>query len=313
MRRGFAIVAAFLMLLGSTQSLGAEKRAIKWLASVYSDAKGVGLKHPEGVACTDETLIVADTGNSRLLRYSHQGGSVTMEVEFALPKSYPIRIHLDSKGDLYYLDGRERRIEVVSSEGVAKGALTYKGLPSSKEVVPRSFTLDGNDNIYLIDILSQRVLVLEPDGKYLRQVPFPEEFGFFSDLAVDRQGNIFLLDSVEAVLYSAAAKADRFSPFTESMKAFMNFPTGVSLEESGVIFLVDQYGSGLGLVGRDGSFLGRKLGLGWKDSGLYYPSQLCISGSGSMFIADRGNSRVQLFDVGGSGSAVQTEEAAIAE
>jgi hypothetical protein len=70
LRRVLAIVAAFLLVLGSTQSAGAEKRNIKWVASIYSDANGVGLKHPEGVACNDEHLIVADTGNSRLLRYS---------------------------------------------------------------------------------------------------------------------------------------------------------------------------------------------------------------------------------------------------
>ena len=73
MRRVLAIVAAFLLVLGSVQSLGAEKRTIKWVASIYSDANGVGLKYPEGVACTDEYLIVADTGNSRLLRYSYRG------------------------------------------------------------------------------------------------------------------------------------------------------------------------------------------------------------------------------------------------
>ena len=93
----------------------------------------------------------------------------------------------------------------------------------------------------------------------------------------------------------------------------MNFPTSLSVDESGVIYLVDQYGSGLGLVGQDGSFLGRKLGLGWKDGGLYYPSQLCISRNGSMFIADRGNSRVQLFDIGASGSVIRPDEASVAE
>jgi sugar lactone lactonase YvrE len=313
LRRVFAIVFASLLVLGSTQSFGAEKRTIKWVASIYSDANGIGLKHPEGVACTDEYLIVADTGNRRLLRYSYQGDGVKMEAEFPLPKSYPIRVHVNSKGDVYFLDGRERRIETMSATGEKSEPLSYKSLPFSTEIIPKSFAIDRNDNIYLLDILSRHVLVLEPDGQYLRRVPFPEEHGFFSDLAVDRQGNILLLDGVEAVVYSAARDADHFSRLTESMKAYVNFPTGISVDESGVIYLVDQYGSGLALVGQDGSFLGRKLGLGWKDSGLYYPAQLCISRNGSMFIADRSNSRVQLFDVGASGSVVRPDEAAVAE
>ena len=313
MRRVLASVAAFLLVLGSTQSFGAEKRTIKWVASIYSDANGIGLKHPEGVACTDEYLIVADTGNSRLLRYSFQGETVTMEAEFPLPKSYPIRVHVNSTGDLYFLDGKERRIEIMSATGEEGGLLSYKNLPFSTEVIPKSFTIDRNDRIYLLDVLSRHVLVLEPDGQYLRQVPFPEEHGFFSDLAVDRQGRILLLDGVEAVVYSAARGADQFSRLTESLKAYVNFPTSLSVDESGVIYLVDQYGSGLALVGQDGSFLGRKLSLGWKDGGLYYPSQLCISRNGSMFIADRSNSRVQLFDTGASESVVRPDEAAAAE
>ena len=96
-----------------------------------------------------------------------------MEAEFPLPKSYPIRVHVNSKGDLYFLDGRERRIEIVSATGEESGPLSYKGLPSSTEVVPKSFTIDRNDNIYLLDILSRQVLVLDPGGQYSRQCPLP--------------------------------------------------------------------------------------------------------------------------------------------
>jgi len=312
LKRAFAILAASLLLLGSIQSFGAEKRTIKWVASIYLDANGVGLKYPEGVACTDDYLIVADTGNRRLLRYSVQGESVTMEAEFPLAKSYPIRVRVNSEGDLYFLDGRERRIEVMSAAGEAKGPLGYKSLPFSAEVVPRSFTIDRKDNIYLLDVSSRRVLVLEPDGQYLRHVPFPEESGFFTDLAVDRQGNLFLLDGVEATIYFAARDSEHFSALTKDMGAYVNFPTSMSIDDQGVIYVVDQYGSGLGLVGQDGSFLGRKLGLGWKEGGLYYPSQICVSQNGNMFIADRSNSRAQLFNVGESGSAA-TEEVPLAE
>ena len=312
MRRALSLLTAFLVLLASTQVLGAEKKTIKWLTSIYSDAKGVPLKHPEGVACSGEQFVIADTGNGRILRYSWQGDTVTMDSEFALPKSYPTRVHLNSKGDLYYLDGRERRIEAISAAGEEMGPVSHKGLPFSTEVIPKSFALDGSDNLYLLDNRSRSVLVLEPDGKFLRQVHFPEEYGFFTDLTVDRQGGILLLDGVEAVIYLAVRDADHFSRMTDSMKAYMNFPTSLSLDEWGVVYLVDQYGSGLGLVGQDGSFLGRKLGLGWKDGALYYPSQICVSRTGIMLIADRSNSRVQIFAVGEGGSAAGGEQAGAA-
>jgi sugar lactone lactonase YvrE len=289
------LILALVFILVSHQAIGAGKDRLKWVTSITADSKGIGLKYPEGVACGDDFVIVADTGNSRLLHYTYQGPAVTAQAEFPLPKSHPIVVQVNSKGDFLFLDGRNRRIVVLSATGEEKGVLTPKSVPSSAEIVPKSFRVDERDSIYILDLFSGRVLVLDSDGQYSRHVPFPEEYGFISDLAVDRLGGIFLLDSVEAVVHFAAKDAGSFSPMTASMKEYMNFPARLSIDHRGVLYLVDQNGSGLGIVGQDGSFLGRKLGLGWNQSGLYYPSQMCISANGNIFIADRNNSRVQMF------------------
>jgi hypothetical protein len=305
--RALAGIAALALIPASGQALGADKSRLKWVRSVYIDAQGGGLKHPEGLACGDDYLVVADTGNERLLRFSYQGDSLTADGEFPLPKSSPIRVQVNSKGDIYTLDGRERRIVVTSATGEDKGALKPQSVPFSTQVVPKSFAIAGNDDIYVLDVFSGNVLVLDAAGQYLRNVPFPESYGFLSDLAVDQQGGIFLLDAVEAVVYAAARGAGSFSPFTESMKDVMNFPTSLSVDGRGILYLVDQYGSGLAVVGREGEFLGRKLRMGWNESGLYYPSDICISRNGNLFIADRNNSRVQWFTVGESGSDAGSE------
>ena len=297
MRRACAVILVLAVVLVSLPAIGAGKIRMKWVTSIYTDAKGIGLKYPEGVACTDDFVVVGDTGNSRLLRYTYEGASVTAEAEFPLPKSVPVIVQVNSKGEIYFLDGRERRIMELSAAGEEKGAIKPKSLPSSAEIVPKSFRIDGRDNIYILDIFSGRVLVLDADAQYSRQISFPDEYGFFSDLAVDRQGTVFLLDSVDAVVFSAAKDSKTFSPMTASMKEYMNFPARLAIDDRGVLFLVDQNGSGLGVVGQDGAFLGRKLGQGWNQSGLYYPSQMCISTNGSFFIADRNNSRIQMFTV----------------
>jgi sugar lactone lactonase YvrE len=310
-KRACIILGALALALGFAQAAFAQRPTIKWLTSLYSDTKEVALKFPEGVACTSDHLFVADTGNARLLRYAYSDKILRDETEFPLPKSYPIRIHVNSSGEIFFLDGRERRIGVVSPEGESQGFLEYTGLPSRTEVVPKSFAIDRKDNLYVLDIFSGQVLVLDRNGNYLRHIPFPDEYGFFTDVAIDRKGTIFLLDGVEATVYSADRDADRFSAFTETMKSYMNFPTSLAVDDRGVLYLVDQYGSGLALVGEDGSFLGRKLGLGWKDSGVYYPSQICVSSSGLLFLADRSNSRVQVFSA--SRNAQRGGEAETAE
>jgi hypothetical protein len=76
----------------------------------------------------------------------------------------------------------------------------------------------------------------------------------------------------------------------------VSFPTYLT-EESGKLYLVDQNGSGIVLLGVDGTFVGRELEMGSVDGTLYYPSQMCVTAEGMAVIADRNNNRVQVFSV----------------
>jgi streptogramin lyase len=298
MKRSFIVFAVVLFLVGPALAFAGESVKLNYVSTLYEDANGVGLKHPESVACGADSFWVADTGNSRLLRLTMQEKRLTADAVFPLTSnSAPIVVQINSKGNIYVLDGRERRIIKLSAVGEHKGFLALPDLPGAKESVLRSFKIDTKDNIYLLDVFAERVVILNPAGKYIKQIPFPKGYGFFSDLAVDDQCTIYLVEGVKAVVYSALVGSDAFSPLTQSMKDVMNFPVSIALDSRGIVYLIDQYGSGLVLIGRDGSFLGRKLGVGWTETLLYYPSQLCVSQAGHLFIADRSNSRVQLFIV----------------
>ncbi len=290
------VISAFALPLSS---FGAETVKLRHAATIYFDSKGAGLKRPEGVACGEgPSFIVADTGNGRLLRYSFQDGAPKGGDEFKVDQmSYPLRLQLSSKGDIFALDGKQRRIVHLGPDGAFKGYVDPAGLPSSAPFVPRSFKLDSADNIYILDIFSARVLVLDPSGKFVRQMDFPEKYGFFSDLAVDSKGTIYLLDSVDAVVYTAPKDAKEFSPLSKKLEEYVNFPSSMTVDGRGTIYLSDQNGSGVVILGPDGSFMGRSLVFGWKDGLLRYPSQLCTNEKGEFFVADRENNRVQIFTV----------------
>ena len=307
MRRTFTLLAVLVLALASTQTLAAGKKRIRWIRSVYSDAKGIGLNYPEGIACTDDAFVVADTGNSRLVHYSYEDDVVTPETVLPLPKSSPRKVQLTSEGALYLLDGRERQILSFSPDATESTVLKPRGLPFETAMVPKSFAIDTKDQLYILDIFSENVVVLDAAGQFQRRIPFPKEYGFFSDVTVDAQGRVYLLDSVDAVVYTAALGEKQFSQLTEGMKEYVNFPTNLGVGSGGLLYVVDQHGSGLALVGQDGAFLGRELGMGWGEKGLYYPAQICISRSGNIFIADRNNNRVQIFR--SSDSSSQTDSA----
>ena len=66
-------------------------------------------------------------------------------------------------------------------------------------------------------------------------------------------------------------------------------------ESGGKLYVTDQHGHGLVVLGADGRFIGRELEMGWVSGRVYYPAQLCVSGEGLVFVADRGNNRIQIF------------------
>lgn len=282
----------FFPLLG----LAAESVKLRHVVSVYADDKGVGLRHPEGVACNDKgLLVVGDSGNGRLVRFTFQGGSVNGGTEIKVPQlSYPIRIQVNSKGDIFALDGKARRIVRLAPDGSFKGYITAEGA-SPAAVVPRSFKIDRDDAIYVLDVFSARVLLLNADGKFQKQIDFPKEYGFISDLAVDLRGSVVLIDSVKGRAYSAAKNATSFSPLGGSLKEHLSFPVSLTTDNRGTIYITDENGGTIGILSQDGSFLGRQLSMGWNEGLLYYPSQVCVNEKGEAFIADRGNSRVQIF------------------
>jgi NHL repeat len=281
------------------KSFSAETVKFRYLQSVYFDDKGGGLKQPEGIACDGKSLlVVGDTGNDRLVRYTFQEKSLKPGAEIKIPQlSNPIRLQMNSRGEIFALDGKKRRIIRLNPDGTFKGYVDAEGIPSPSAFVPRSFEIDRNNNIYILDIFSARVLILNPDGKYQKQIPFPKEFGFFSDLSVDSKGTLLLVDCVKAMVFSAAKDANSFSPLTKDLREYLNFPTSITTDNRGTIYVVDQNGSGIVILGQDGSFQGRQLNMGWNEGLLYFPSQMCVNDKGEAFIADRDNSRVQIFSL----------------
>jgi DNA-binding beta-propeller fold protein YncE len=285
-------------LLSSAPSFGAEAVKLRFIGAFLSDEKGDAFKAPQGTACTSSVLVIADTGKGRLLKYDKKNGTLMQSGEYRVPNlTSPSRVHLNSKGEIFVLDEREHRIARLNASGEFLDHLKPTGVPAPETFVPRSFAIDARDNIYVLDVFAERVLVLDAAGKFLRAVKFPDNHGAVSDVAVDTGGAILLLDSVRCSIYSAALTAQAFSPLAENLKEYLLFPTNIMLDDTGMIYVTDQNGSSIVMLSQTGAVLGKQLGMGWKDGFVRYPSQVCITGTGELFIADRENNRVQVFTV----------------
>ncbi|HXY55264.1 MAG TPA: NHL repeat-containing protein [Nitrospirota bacterium] len=295
-------IVLIAILLLSAPALSAELMQFKHLVSIYkypesNDPKAAEIKinQPEGVACRGKSILVSDTANARLQPYTLQDdGSIKPGPGAGIQVAYPMHVRMNSKGDIFVLDGKQHKILRMGATGEAKGNFELEGVPAPEAWIPKNFAIDANDNMYILDVFSSRVLVASPEGKFQRQIVFPATDGFFSDLTVDPQGTIFILNSITSMVYSAVPDDKAFSPLKSGLKDFVTFPTSLTADKQ-YLYIVDQFGSGIVILGKDGTVRGRKLKMGWKEGEVHYPSDICLNEEGEMFIADRGNNRVQIY------------------
>ena len=292
---------AILLLPATAQS--AEVMQLRHVVSIYTyaDTKAptapvTKINQPEGVACGDKSLIlVSDTANGRIQPFTlKDDGTIAPGPGAEIKVPYPQHVRLNSKGDIFVLDGKQRKILRLNAAGESKGNFEPEGVPAPATWIPKNFAIGTNDTVYILDVYSSRVLIVSPEGKFQSQIGLPTTDGFFSDLSVDPQGTIFILNSITAAVYSAGPNDKAFSPLTKGLKDYVTFPTALTADKQ-FLYLVDQFGGGVVVLGKDGSFKGRKLRKGWKEGEVLYPSDICLNEKGEMFIADRGNNRVQMF------------------
>jgi hypothetical protein len=296
-----AIVPSLLLALLALAPAAARAQSVVLThdGTLYADGEEKPLKAPEGVACTDSGhVVVADTGNKRLVLYTFKDGRLGPGREVRLDQlTAPQRVQIDAKGDLFAFDLKTRKVVRVTASGAYGGTILVKGIENASDVVPSAFKIDPAGNVYLLDGAGRRVLALDPSGTVTRQVQLPAEAGVVTDIAVGAGGVLYAVDAVKAVVWSAAKDDAAFKPLSQSLKDRMSFPSYITASR-GRLFVVDQNGNGVVVLGVDGSYQGRQLSTGWGEGLVYYPAQLCVTESGTAFVADRYNNRVQVFSTG---------------
>jgi len=292
-QRGRSLVIA-IVATATCVAYGADVVQLRPLASpIYVGAEGNALRAPEGVGCAAGSVAVADSGNGRILRFDVGAEAITARETIALPQlPYPIRVALDSKGAILVLDGKLRRIARLSPSGEFVGYVE-----TDDDAIPRSLAIGPDDLLYVLDVRRARVLVLDEQADVRRTIRLPEEPGSPSDLAVDSNGRVFVVDSVGRRVLVAGPDDEVFAVLADGLEDDLDFPVGIAVDDAGHIFLADAHGGGIVILGRDGSFRGRQSSMGWTTGLLRYPVGLCVLGDEHLIVADRGNNRVQLFAI----------------
>ena len=289
----FALAACLLTPAdGSTRDI-----KLWYRAAIYQDGKENPLLHPEGLACpTDSDLIAADSGNGRLLRFRIDSEFYPVEsTEIKLPQlKTPAKIQLGTGGEIFVLDRGAFQIVRLASDWRFISVVTPAGQP---KIEVKSFAVHPSGDLYVIELTTRKVLVMTPGGSVRARIDYPSGTRFLSDITVDSKRRVLAVDGVAGIVFALDAAGRAFTPISETLKPFARYPSALSTDADGRIFVSDRNGGQIVVLSYNGGFLDRLSARGWKEGLLQYPSQICISPRGRISVADTLNNRLQIFEI----------------
>ncbi len=217
--------------------------------------------------------------------YSGDGGAATSAQLWN-----PTGVSVDGSGNLYIADESNQRIRKVDSTGnistfAGNGSAGYSGDGSAATSAllnrPSGVSVDGSGNLYIADTYNHRIR------------------------KVDSMGNISTVAGTGAVGYSGDGGA--------ATSALLGYPSGVSVDGSGNLYIADTNNSAIRMVDSTGN-ISTVVGngsAGYSGDGgaatsalLRYPSGVSVDGSGNLYIADTSNQRIRKVDSTGNISTV---------
>lgn len=260
------------------------------------------LNKPMDVAVIVDRIYVSDTNNYRIQVFDYDGNFLFRFGKRGNGKGefqFPYGIAGDAAGNVYVADLYQGRIQVFDRDGKFKRYFP----PGKNPLQGPGDIFIAQDKVYVTDINAGRVLVFNLEGKLLSTIGKPGrgpgELRAPNGVAVDRDGNIFVVDTANArvQVFDAQGRYLREfdgSPDGQGPPALLN-PRGIGLR-GGVVYVVSNLTHNVwGFDARTGKkhFTFGQLGSGVTD--FMFPNGLFVDEKGRIYVTDAANQRVAIY------------------
>jgi len=257
------------------------------------------------------SVVVADTANQRIQKFTSAGGFVAKWGAFGSGDGQfeaPLAVATDPSGSVYVVDAYNSRIQKFTSAGgfVTKWG-TFGSAPGQFNFFfggggSAGIAVDASGFVYVADYGNDRIQKFTSAGGFVTawgtsgtgdgQLRGPD------GIAVDAGGNV----------YVAEAGNDRIQKFTStgtfvakwgssgSGPGQLSAPDGVAVDGSGNVYVVDRLNDRIEQFTTDGTFV-REWGTpGGGPGQLASPEGIAVDASGDVFVSEGINDRIQKFD-----------------
>ena len=246
-------------------------------------------------------LYVADTGNNRLVSFDHEFNFIS-EFDAGGELKYPTSIVKNSKDQFFVVGGTARdELFLIDIPKKIFKQIEIKNITARENpFLPDNLAIDKDDNLYITDRGNGRILVVDSDGRFLKEIAVENKFVDLTDVQIDTEGNIYSLSTLEGKVYIFNNKEGSVSSFGKrgSRANEFEFPVSIAISPNRFVYVLDKHKGNVLVFKKDGNFQFNMLKKGWGNGEIYEPSYIYIDKGNKIYIVDRGNNRIQIFQGG---------------
>ena len=215
-------------------------------------AKDLGIRNPSGIttAPSSGSLFVADAGGSRVVKIDKKGvivlefgKSTAMFKNGQGELSKPQGLACSPQGVLFVADTGNDRFQAFNHQGLFQFSGGEKGAGPGQLKTPVAIAWD-KDRVYVADAGNKKVVTFNTTGRFLREMGTlgPESLEDPRQVAVDREGNLFVLDAARGRVLAYDPQGVYLGGFGSMGKSagFLNKPRDFALNENGDLFIAEE-------------------------------------------------------------------------
>ena len=239
--------------------------------------------------CSKHYVYMFDQQNNLVKQF---GGDGTKNGQFRSPKG----VAFDSHNHLYVADFDNHRVQHFDEDGnyVSQFGSGKAGSDVSNLSCPVGITVHIN-RVYIADSNNKRISVFHINGYFCLEFG-SEQLGCPNDVAVhDHQ--VFVADYFHHCIYQYSLDGNYTGKLTTPTKYKLNSPCSVATDLMGYLFVANTWNQSVLIFDKSSNYqylhcFGR---YGSSTGQFKYPHGIAIGPTGSIYIIDQENQRIQIF------------------
>lgn len=294
-------------------------RDFTWVRSIYGFGDSLAeMTAPSGAAIdpSDGSIWITDPSKRRIVHYGIDGtykGQIYHALGTKGALRLPTDIAIDPDGLLYIVEPTYNVVRVFDQQGNELGSFKVPGALSIA-VNDTYIVVGANAGFAVYSKLGNVEKVVGKNGKSAG------EFDKVNGVAIDEENNIYVVDTFNNRLskyqpngvhlwttllgYPGNEQETGEKTFPTKARAKLQVPMGVTLDGNGHVVVTDMFDFCIARFSQSsGAFIDKFGSVGLNDGYLMYPSDVDYdAATNQIVISDTGASRLQVFNVVGSGA-----------